>query len=261
MAPLFDDNSGWIKLHRQLLNKAIWNCSTIEQKVILITILLLANHEESQWQWNGKKFICRPGQFITSLPSLAKASGCSIQNIRTALKRFKKYEFLTEQVTGTGRLITVINWGKYQAKPEDLTGEVTEGQQTPNRPLTPNKKNKNDKKIYTPESQPYILAEYLLKKIRENNSNYKQPNIQNWALIMDRLIRLDNRQPGEVKTIIDFSQEDEFWKINILSPDKLRKQYDQLKIRHKQFIEKDHKQQHKNGSVVPMGREVPPEWN
>jgi hypothetical protein len=55
-------DKGWIKLYRQLLNKAIWQCSTMEQKVILITLLLMANHEEKEWEWQGEKFKCKPGQ-------------------------------------------------------------------------------------------------------------------------------------------------------------------------------------------------------
>ena len=138
-----------------MLDKPIWNRSTHEQRLILITILLLANHKEEEWEWNGQRFKCHPGQFVTSLPSLASKADCSIQNIRTALKRFKKYEFLTDQPTPTGRLITVVNWDKYQAKDDDLTDQSTDSQQTPNRPLTPNKNDKNDKNdkknIYTPE--------------------------------------------------------------------------------------------------------------
>lgn len=159
MARLLDANAGWIKLYRQLLDKPIWSCSTNEQKVIFITMLLLANHAEKQWMWKGEKFTCCPGQFVTSLPSLAKESGCSIQNVRTALKRFKNLEFLTEEVTGTGRLITIVNWETYQAKPFDLTDDLTDNQQTPNRPLTPNKNDKKGRKKegdeYTPEFESW----------------------------------------------------------------------------------------------------------
>lgn len=161
------EKEGWIKLHRCLIDKAIWTTSTVEQRVILITILCLVNHAKKQWDWNGKKFICEPGQLITSLPSLASKSGCSIQNIRTALKKFKKYEFLTDESTATGRLITVVNWEKYQAKEDKLTGLPTDDQQTPNRPLTPNKndkKDKNDKEdIYSPSKQ--IFEYWNLQKI------------------------------------------------------------------------------------------------
>ena len=88
-------DKGWIKLYRQLLNKAIWQCSTMEQKVILITLLLMANHEEKEWEWQGEKFKCKPGQFVTSLKSIAEKAGSdiSIQNVRTAIAKFEKYNF------------------------------------------------------------------------------------------------------------------------------------------------------------------------
>ena len=41
-------NGGWVKLYRELKSKSIWQLSSPEQKVVLITILLLANHEENK---------------------------------------------------------------------------------------------------------------------------------------------------------------------------------------------------------------------
>ena len=84
--------TGWVKVHRGLLEKAIWQKSTAEQKAVLITILLLASHEINEWEWQGKRFVVQPGQLVTSLSSLSKAAGVSIQNIRTSLSRFEKYE-------------------------------------------------------------------------------------------------------------------------------------------------------------------------
>ena len=40
---------GWVKLHRCLLDKAIWKKSKAEQKAVLITVLLLANHKNNEW--------------------------------------------------------------------------------------------------------------------------------------------------------------------------------------------------------------------
>ncbi len=110
------------------------------------------------------------------------------------------------------------------------------------------------------ESQETILANYLLKRIRENNPSFRQPNIQKWVVAMDKLLRIDNRPPEEVKDIIDFSQEDEFWKTNILSPVNLRKQYDRLIIQRKQLLEKTKKGEKSSENTVPLGSEVP-EWS
>ena len=122
-----------------------------EQKVVLITILLLANHEENEWEFAGRKFACKPGQFVTSLSSIADAcgKGISIQNVRTSLNRFEKLGFLTNKSTKTGRLITIVNWGIYQehnalANKVDSI-ELTKQSQTCNKDLTSNKNDKNKK--------------------------------------------------------------------------------------------------------------------
>lgn len=132
-------NTGFIALHRKLLDSPIWQVTTVEQKVILITLLLMANHSEKKWYWQGEEFICQPGQFITSLPNIVKAcgNGLTVQNVRTALKKFENMNFLTDQSTKTGRLITIVNWQVYQGKRDvdnrQPNSQLTESQQTPNR--------------------------------------------------------------------------------------------------------------------------------
>jgi hypothetical protein len=132
---------GWIKLHRELLDKAIWTNSTSEQKAILTTVLLLASHSKKEWEWGGRRFELQPGQFITSYQKLADKAGVSRQNVRTALVRFKKYEFLTYESTQTGLLVTLINWGFYQGYVEQanttLNLQATRFQHDSNTQLTP----------------------------------------------------------------------------------------------------------------------------
>lgn len=150
---------GWIKIHRKLLEKPIWRQSTTEQKVILITLLLMANHQPQKWEWKGTQFECKAGQFITSLDNIAQNAGKSIstQNVRTALKRFEKLDFLTNESTKQGRLITVVNWGFYQdldTEPNiDDNKDLTKTQQRPNKGLTSNKNVKNDKNVRMKEGK------------------------------------------------------------------------------------------------------------
>lgn len=152
---------GWIKLHRCLFNKAIWQNSTPEQKVILITLLGMANHKGKEWEWKGKQFKAEPGMLVTSLDSICTrcGKGISVQNVRSALNKFEKYEFLTQEVTKTGRLINIVNWRVYQGGFEegnkDTNKEVTNDQQSTNKEVTKSQQtgnkevttNKNDKNI------------------------------------------------------------------------------------------------------------------
>lgn len=139
--------SGWICLHRALLDKPIWQLSTPAHKSILITMVLMANHEPKEWEWMGKKFTVNPGQFVTSLDSIKRrcGKGVGIQQIRRAIARFKKLDFCTSEATKTGRLITILNWEKYQSK-EDCDRQSN--RQSTDKAPTPNNNDNNVTKNY-----------------------------------------------------------------------------------------------------------------
>ena len=140
-------NNSWIKLYRKILKSALYKRLNSKQRDVMITCLLLASHEENEWEWEGNLFKIQPGQFITSLKSLKEtcAKDVSYQNIRTALLILEKWSFLTNKSTKGGRLITVLNWAKYQTREE--TNQQT-NQQTTNKELTTIKNEKNVEEVY-----------------------------------------------------------------------------------------------------------------
>lgn len=160
---------GWIQLHRELMDKSIWKVSTPEQKTILITLLMMANHSESEWEWKGEKFHVQPGQFITSLAGIAEKAGkgISTQNVRTALKRFEKHGFLTDDSTNKNRLITIVNWGLYQSLGDKTNkryyNQLTGDQQDLNNQITPNKNVKNSKNDIKEEDREYCIINLLIQ--------------------------------------------------------------------------------------------------
>lgn len=235
---------GWIKLYRQLLEKPIWQESTPEQKVILITLLSMANHEEKEWEWQGEPYKASPGQFVTSLESIKRkcGKGISMQNVRTALKRFEKYEFLTNKPTNKNRLITIVNWEVYQSKDVDLTKEVTSNSQAANKQLTTNKNYKNEKneknnnsprntrkkRVYEDDDPNKILAKTLFKLIRKNQ-DIKEPNLDDWANTIRLTIEADERSGKDVQEMIVWASQHKFWSTVVLSPTSLRKNFDKMK--------------------------------
>ncbi len=81
------------------------------------------------------------------------------------------------------------------------------------------------------ESIEMKLTIYLFKHIQKNNPNVKEPNYKKWSLVIDRMIRLDKRKPDDIKEMIQWCQGDDFWCTNILSTEKLRKQWDQMYLK------------------------------
>ncbi|KES26524.1 replication protein DnaD, partial [Listeria monocytogenes] len=83
--------------------------------------------------------------FVTSIKSITEecGKGISSQNVRTALKRFENYGFLTKESTKVNTLINIVNWGVYQDsenKSNTLANkQLTNDSQTANKQLTTNK--------------------------------------------------------------------------------------------------------------------------
>lgn len=77
-----------------------------------------------------------------------------------------------------------------------------------------------------------FLSELLKTKILENNPKARVKE-NGWWKDVGLMISDDKRTPEEIKQIIIFSQKDDFWKCNILSMGKLRKQFDRLTLKAK----------------------------
>jgi hypothetical protein len=86
-------------------------------------------------------------------------------------------------------------------------------------------------KTFSSDSIEVGLAEILLKKISDRNPTFKTPNIQTWAKNISLMLTRDARAPDDIKAVIEWCQEDLFWQNNILSAEKLRKQFDQLYLK------------------------------
>ena len=161
---------GWIKLYRKLLDDTLWEISTPHQKVVMITLLLMASHKENEWYWQGKRFDIKAGEFVTSIDSIARkgGNGISKQNVRSALKKFENYGFLTNKSTKNGRLISICNWSRYQDNNSEAnTGpnkDLTKTQQRPNKDPTPINNDKNIKKEKNDKNKELLLWFEMLWK-------------------------------------------------------------------------------------------------
>ena len=114
---------------------------------------------------------------------------------------------------------------------------------------TPRAKDKKKVK-YEPDSKPYRCARKLLDEILKNKPDFKIPNLQKWADTFRLMNERDERSWKTIGDVIMFATQDDFWRVNILSADKLRKQFDRLEM------EKD--KQKKNRKMVQ--RETLPDW-
>lgn len=126
---------GWIKLHRSLLD---WEWyGDINTKVVFIHLLLIANHKDNKW----RGIEIKRGQRLTSISGLAKETGLSVKNIRTAIKHLKKTNEVASHSTAQHTVFTVVNYDLYQEKASE---PANKGQAGGKQGAT-NKNDKNEK--------------------------------------------------------------------------------------------------------------------
>jgi len=239
---------GYVKISRRVFYSKTFSSLNAIQKLITIYLILMANHQDNQW-WNHheKKFInIKRGSFITSIESIKKKIKdrlVTTQKIRTLLNILKNMQFLTMETTNKYTLVTIIKYDLYQNgesySNKQINELVTSKQQGDNKVITTNnnvKKEKNEKNVkkntlsrtFLSDDPVYQLTIYLDGKIRENNTAVKkrdEKQIQSWCKDMDKLIRIDHAKSNDIKKVIDWVVEDDFWSPNILSAIKLRKHY------------------------------------
>ena len=234
--------NGWIKLHRKIL-KWEWYQDT-NTKSLFIHLLLKANFEDKHW----KGIEIKRGQVLIGRKQISQEINISEQSIRTSLMKLKSTNEITIKSTNKHSIITLNNYETYNYINDNINQQnnhqdnqqLTNNQPTTNQQLTTTKNYKNDKndknvenikKIYSPDSAEIKLSELLLNHILKRSPGFKNPNIQKWAHHINLMMRIDNQNASDIKKVIEWCQADSFWQNNILSTEKLRKQFDQLYLK------------------------------
>lgn len=123
-------------------------------------------------------------------------------------------------------IVTNCNNGK----PQNVTMDSNNMSQslTENTTETTTKKKTSCQKFSTSDLEN---AKLLFELMLLNNPSAKEPNLEKWANDFRLMREKDNRTDEAIKYLINWTQKDDFWSTNILSPAKLRKQFDALVVK------------------------------
>lgn len=233
----------YFKIYRKIFDNGIWR-NTVELRLFF----WLIGHAVFERRIEYDEVVVNRGQYLRSYRKLQedleyldnnKIVQYPLMTIKRAADKLIKKGMLLTADTRLGTLFTVVNYDKYQPKQakndsfESIEAQgnkkLDTGHDTSLVQTCYNIKNdKNEKEYNSPNSEEFRLSSLLLNLIKERRSNLKEPNLHKWCEHFNKLIRLDNRTPGEIERVIRWCQRNNFWQNNILSPDKLRKQYDKL---------------------------------
>ena len=250
--------AGWISLHRKVMDNPIYSNAFMLK--LWIHCLMKATHTEHNQLVGNQMVKLEPGQFVTGRNSLFEEfnKGAKKDEVISAitlwrwLKNFEEWEMLNIKATTKYSVVTVVNWHEHQKHEQQVNNKRTTDEQQMNNKRTAdehqvntnnnvnnvNNDNKDNnikpshqKRVFDEDSDEMKLVEFFIQEIRKNSSNFKNPNLQNWCDEMRKIIELDKRDKSEISKLIRWVQSDDFEKANVLSPIKLRKRYDALKIK------------------------------
>lgn len=119
-----------------------------------------------------------------------------------------------------------------RGRPITQMGDKPSPKKLPSKDTTKNNSSKDNIALH-PEAG--ILTDCLIFQILKNHpTNRLSRQVEterarrDWTIHIDRLIRVDNRGPPEIREMIMWSTEHDFWTGNILSAKKLREKWDTL---------------------------------
>jgi hypothetical protein len=162
---------GWIKLHRQILEWEWYSDNNCFR--LFLHLLLKANHKEKRF----KGIELKVGSIVTSRDLLARETGLSSQQIRTALNKLISTNEITSETSSQGTILQIVSYEKYQVP----TNEITNEQPTSNQRVTTNKNIKKEKKeIYIPEFNEFL--EYAISQVPTVNKDDVKLKYESWKV-------------------------------------------------------------------------------
>lgn len=165
--------------------------------------------------------------------SIAALIGRSLQVVRYALTTLIQFGMIEETEEGF-KVADFQRWLPPQDTQRIEENErIAEARKTKGtKQIEPPKeiKEKKKKRVFEEGSIELSLSQLLHSQMLINNPEMRKPNLQSWAEDFRKMIDIDKRKPEQIRNMIMWSQQHDFWSTNILSGKKLREKYDQLRV-------------------------------
>lgn len=118
-----DESSGWVKLYRQTLDNPIV-CKDTETFAVWCYLLLMAAHKQRKVLFNNGVVELDEGQLITGRKTISEKFYISESKVQRILKLLESEHQIEQQTSSKNRLISIVNWHKYQASEHQSEQQV-----------------------------------------------------------------------------------------------------------------------------------------
>jgi len=205
-------------------------------------------HSEKNELINDTKY--GDGWFYHTHESIQERTGLSRKEVFTAFKILEKANFIEKKLIGlparnhfkfkNETILAMLDLKiKTTSCTETVQLEVPKGDNSESRKGTtahiidkPKEEHKDNSLVATKVAMSADADEILsffIQKLKERQPDFKFPsNLKKWAQEIDRMIRIDKRDPKKIKAMIEWIHQNSFWSTTVLSTKKLRDQYDNV---------------------------------
>jgi len=188
------------------------------------------------WGWHKK-------EDRISLSQLVKMTELDRRSLRRTLKGLIEKNIVIKNFGRDKIALGSINFLRFNKDYETWKGRDKIAPRVKNAPKSgvknahhKRKERNSSKKILKKEF--FELVNLLIEKMLENDPKANVPNtnkrLEAWANDFRLLVEKDGRSVQEVREVLVWSQEDPFWRGNILSASKLREKFPQLMLKKKE---------------------------
>ncbi|PEQ01530.1 hypothetical protein CN587_25230 [Bacillus wiedmannii] len=243
----------WIKLSTSMFeDEKIRLIESLPDADTLLIIWIKLLSQAGRTNANGYIFLSENIPFTEEM--LSTLFNRPIATVRLALQTFKQFGMI--DITDD-QYICISNWEKHQNvdglekireqnrlrkqkqreklrldTSRDSHGTITQSHATDIEIDKEIDKEKNKKpSCHKFSTSDLENAKLLFELMLQNNPSAKEPNFDKWADDFRLIRERDNRTDEAIKYLINWTQKDDFWSTNILSPAKLRKQFDALVVK------------------------------
>lgn len=269
-------DGGYIKLHRRIQKSAVWEDEGV-LKLWLALLLRATGKPRTTVLKVGREarvISLEAGQYVIRTRLFAQDLRISRNTLDRRLAILEELKCVRIERTPKYLLTTVLNWLDYQRHPSeagsrteppsaDAGSPVEPPSEPPSEPHHKNEfKNKNSSRprSATPDQategngrqKPALsdgdreTASWIWDAIRAMQPTRKRPDLAKWADAIRLMRQRDGRTDQAIRETFAAANRDSFWRTNILSPDKLRAKWDDLRL--KLALDRPGR----NGKAVPL---------
>ena len=198
--------SGWISLHRKILENPILNRSRVYSNFeAWIWLLLKANHKDNKFMLGSELIKVKKGSMITSQKKLCKQFRWGSTKLRNFLKVLQKDKMILLKTNTQATHISICNYESYQDSQISNKTQTTHAQHTHNTRTKTNNNVNNDNNLNNIITNKEYLDKYgydMLKAFVDYWTE-KKPNGRKEKWDMEKTFDIDLRLQKWAKNDFD----------------------------------------------------------